>query len=136
MYDDDYWDADSEDESPSAVSIFLEFYSPSDCEYTEVEVTIDLDYSPDEYEGNYLFSRGGIDVADWHINPFKWNGKEMNKIIPEMLTYSDEAVDNVHTVDIVSDERFLNQIVAKLVQNKIDRLGLKVPSKQYPDSRC
>jgi hypothetical protein len=122
----------------------------SDNDSIEIEVEFMFDVDPTEYEGNYVFSQGGVDLEDTKIEPFTFEKKRYTEITPEIVGYLEfplkfdkqhkaliaraQDEDQKHpltkkeTDDLVND--YLVFVFDNYVADKID-----VPTKHYPMTR-
>lgn len=104
-------------------------------ELTVVEFRVSYDVTPDEYEGNYLFARGSVD-ADWKVDaPFVWNGQCMNKLVPEMAPCCEELEGGGINAFEAGDTLKCMQLLDQAVERQLDLDSVKVPQRNYPDSR-
>lgn len=122
----------------------------SDDESVEVDLTYHYDVEPTEYEGSYVFYRGGVDLAETKVHPFTFMGKKYTKFTPELLQYIDwpRKFETKHKalIDRATDEEQKHPLTAKecddlmeeyfvfyfenYVAHKID-----IPTKHYPMTR-
>lgn len=120
--------------------ICIELYSPDDI--VEVQFNVELDISPSEYEGGYLFHGGSAEVVDYKVKPFWFNGKFYEKFDPILVknidfgnSFKDKKLISTCLADGATEEnctKLLDNYLQFVLDNYVE---LEIPSKYYPMTR-
>lgn len=132
--------------------IYLEL---SGDDYAEIEITPLYTVEPTEYEGSYVFYRGGASFESYTVPPFKYNGKSYKSIPVEL--FSDIVFNPMYVKETNRDvsgtlagltdsdpEVFecCTKEAKQIIYSYIKWLfyaqvapDISVPAKNYPDSR-
>lgn len=121
----------------------------SEDESVEVDVEFYFDVEPTEYEGNYTFYQGGVNLEDAKIKPFKFQGKQHTDVTPDLVKYLALPVKLEQKYKSLYDKMYdkddpytptkaeADKVINDLLDHTWDQVqdGIEVPSKHYPMSR-
>lgn len=130
--------------SDGTTEITLELSSEND----SVEVTVECEYDiePTEYEGSYVFWRGGASLTNTKILPFEFMGKKHTDIGPELIQYLETSKEVEKKFKSVLDKardgheptaKEAKDIVDMMIDEAFERAAedIEIPSKHYPMTR-
>jgi hypothetical protein len=122
----------------------------SDNDSIEIDVEFLFDVKETEYEGNYVFSQGGVDLEETKIEPFTFEKKHYTEITPELVGYLNFSLkfEKKHKalIDRAQDEEQKHPLSKKEAKDLVDfylddyfdnyvKPEIEVPSRHYPMTR-